>query len=166
VIERYILINLNTNNLKEKTMNRNKILIGSLALIAVLAISAFSGLAVFRANASHEAGVADLKKLDAADISAFRWIAMAEFYTANSDLRVPANVDRTTLDAGDISAYRWNAMGEFYAAQNETHDSVSADLTTLTAEDISAYRWNAMGKFYAAQNELKNTQDHFTSPGP
>lgn len=100
-------------------MNKKKTLIGMFVLIAVLAISAFSGIATNRANAAHEVEYGDLTTLDAADISAFRWIAMAEFYAANMEKMVTANVDLTTLDAEEISAYRWNAMTKFYAAQNE-----------------------------------------------
>jgi hypothetical protein len=146
-------------------MNKKKILIGMFVLIAVLAISAFSGIAMNRANASHEVGYGDLTTLDAADISAYRWIAMAEFYAANSEQMEAANVDLTTLDAEEISAYRWNAMAKFYSNQIKSQGSLTSNLTTLDAAEISAYRWNAMAKFYAAQNELQGEQAHFTPPG-
>jgi hypothetical protein len=153
VIGKYNLINRNTNNLKEKTMNRKKIIIGSFGLIAVLVFFVFSGMAINRSNTSHEVEAGDLTTLDAAEISAYRWNAMAKFYAANSEQVGTAMVDLTTLDAAEISAYRWNAMAKFYAANVERMGTAKVDLTTLDAAEISAYRWNAMAKFYAAQNE-------------
>ena len=121
-------------------MNKKKIIIGTFVLIAVLGISAVSGAATNRVFASHEVEAVDLTTLDAADISAFRWIAMAEFYVANSELIGTESVDLTTLDAADISAYRWNAMAEFYVANSELVGTESVDLTTLDAVDIYGYR--------------------------
>ena len=98
-------------------MNREKISIGSFVLIAAMVFSAISGLAINRSRASQIGGVSDLTKLNAVDISAFRWIAMADFYAANSERTGGANVDLTTFDAAEISAYRWNAMARFYEKQ-------------------------------------------------
>jgi hypothetical protein len=84
-------------------MNRKKFMIGTFLLIAVLAFSAFSEISINRSNTSHEEKSRDLTTLDAAEISAYRWIAMAEFYVANSDLMGTASVDLTTLDHLRIS---------------------------------------------------------------
>ena len=46
------------------------------------------------------------------EISAYRWLAMAEYYTGQ-----PARIDLTTLSDSDISAYRWLAMARFYGEQ-------------------------------------------------
>ena len=132
-------------------MNRKKILIGSLVLITALAISAFSGISINRSNTSHEEEARDLTTLDAAEISAFRWMAMAEFYVTNNELMETASMDLRILNAADISAFRWNAMAEFYVANSELMGTASMDLTTLDAAEISAYRWNAMAEFYEEQ---------------
>jgi hypothetical protein len=50
----------------------------------------------------------DLTTLSAADISAYRWNAMAEYYS-----KLPAG-DLTTLSAEEITAYRWQAMADYY----------------------------------------------------
>lgn len=98
-------------------MNRKKILIGSLVLIAALAISGFNGISINRSNTSHEEETRDLTTLDAAEISAFRWIAMAEFYANQNKSQGAVSGDLTTLNAADISAYRWNAMARYYQEQ-------------------------------------------------
>jgi hypothetical protein len=59
----------------------------------------------------------DLTKLSAADISAYRWQAMAKFYSTHQGNIPVTGVDLTTLSAADVSAYRWQAMAEFYAKQ-------------------------------------------------
>jgi type II secretory pathway pseudopilin PulG len=59
----------------------------------------------------------DLTKLSAADVSAYRWQAMAAFYSAHEGTIPVTGVDLTTLSAADISAYRWQAMADFYAKQ-------------------------------------------------
>ncbi len=78
------------------------------------------------------------------EISAYRWLAMAKYYTEQ-----PSLVNLTTQSDSDISAYRWEAMAKFYAEQLSLND-----LTTLSDGDISAYRWEAMGKFYTGQSAL------------
>lgn len=146
-------------------MIENKVLRGLFVLIAVLVISGFSGVAVTSSSASHDATTNDLTALNAADISAFRWTAMAEFYASNSELLGTANVALTALDAADISAFRWAAMAEFYAVNNELLGTANVDLTTFDAADISAFRWAAMAEYYAVQNELMDTVIHFSPPG-
>ena len=80
----------------------------------------------------------ELSTLSDDDISAYRWQAMADFYTDG-----PALVDLTTLSDGDILSYRWQATANFY-----TDDPTLVDLTTLSDGDILSYRWQAMANFY------------------
>ncbi len=75
------------------------------------------------------------------DISAYRWLAMANYYAGQ-----PAVIDLTKLSDSDISAYRWEAMTRYYLEH-----SASTALTTLSDSDISAYRWLAMARFYVEQ---------------
>jgi hypothetical protein len=85
----------------------------------------------------------------AADLSAYRWQAMANFYAENGLL------NSRTFDsaaAADLSAYRWRAMANFYA-DNDLLNSRTFD--SAAAADLSAYRWRAMGEFYK-ENELLN----------
>ena len=63
-------------------MNRKYFLIGTLVIIGVLAISAFSWAAINRAGEAQSAQTADLTSFNAADVSAYRWNAMAKFYAA------------------------------------------------------------------------------------
>ncbi len=51
----------------------------------------------------------DLTTLDDAAITAYRWRAMARFYTNQA-----AATDLTTLDDAAITTYRWQAMAQFY----------------------------------------------------
>ena len=69
--------------------------------------------------ASKTAATGDLTTLSAADVSAYRWQAMAHFYAEHPKSRVDPTtpsfgVDLTTLSAADVSAYRWQAMARFY----------------------------------------------------
>ena len=86
----------------------------------------------------------DLTTLNDENISAYRWEAMASFYTMQ-----PAVVDLTTLNDGEILTYRWEAMADYYAVQ-----PALSDLTDLSDADISVYRWEAVAKFYAEQADL------------
>lgn len=84
-------------------------------VLAVATIMFFSG-ALPAFSASQPAGQ-DLTTLSAADISAYRWQAMADFYTTQQAQIPVAGVDLTTLSTADVSAYRWQAMADFYANQ-------------------------------------------------
>lgn len=84
----------------------------------------------------------DLTTFSADDISAYRWKAMADYYSKQNV------VDLTTLSADEISAYRWKAMADFYSQKP------TVDLRTLSPDEISAYRWNAMAEFYSANGLL------------
>lgn len=117
-----------------------KVLIRSLVLMAVLAISAFGWGATAKAESSQNVSTDHLSKLDAADITAYRWNDAVAMFSVSQRI---SPVDLRTLSASDISAYRWNAMGKFYASQES--------LSLLNSADIYAYRWIAMGKFYESQ---------------
>jgi hypothetical protein len=75
-----------------------------------------SGAALFNRKT---AARGDLTTLSAADVSAYRWLAMARFYAGQPK----PGVDLTTLSAADVSAYRWLAMARFYAKHPGTRAS-------------------------------------------
>jgi putative heme degradation protein len=91
--------------------------------------------------------------VDAADLSAARWQAMAEFYEEQGMLT------RDNFDyeqAAENSAARWQAMAEFYEEQGMlTRDNFDYE----QAADLSATRWQAMAEFYEEQGLL--TRDNF-----
>jgi hypothetical protein len=62
----------------------------------------------------------NLTTLSAADVSAYRWQAMADFYAAQQAQIPVTGGDLTTLSAVEVSAYRWQAMADFYANQAAT----------------------------------------------
>jgi hypothetical protein len=86
----------------------------------------------------------------AADLSAYRWQAMANFYKDN-DLLNSGTFD--SVAAADLSAYRWQAMANFYK-DNDLLNSGTFD--SAAAADLSAYRWQAMANFYK-DNDLLNS---------
>jgi hypothetical protein len=63
-------------------MNTRTFLIGTFVLIVVLSISAFSWAAITKSQGSQPV---DLTSRDAADVSAYRWNAIARFYTAQNE---------------------------------------------------------------------------------
>ena len=123
-------------------MLSNKAILRSLRIAIVIGI-VFVGAAGFFSTRLFAQDVAssDLTTLSDDDISAYRWQAMADFYTDGSTL-----VDLTTLSDGDILSYRWQATANFY-----TDNPTLVDLTTLSDGDILSYRWQAIANFYADQ---------------
>ena len=104
-------------------MNRKMIAMVVLVVVGVLAVSAFSwapnhdfnheGLIVY--HLSERANYAGISALDAAEASAYRYTAMAKYYTAQQ-VEIPVTGENlTTMNAADISAFRWDAMAKFYA---------------------------------------------------
>ncbi len=87
---------------------------------------------------AQEVASTDLTTLSDDDVSAYRWQAMADFYTVG-----PTLVDLTTLNDSDVLSYRWEATADFY-----TDGQTLVDLATLSDTEISAYRWQAMADFY------------------
>ncbi|MEZ4862380.1 MAG: hypothetical protein R3C14_13775 [Caldilineaceae bacterium] len=85
--------------------SRRQPLLVAIVLCAMIAIT--SGIANNRLSAQ----ATDLTTLDDAAITAYRWQAMARFYTnqAATDLRY--------LNDAAITAYRWQAMAQFYTKQ-------------------------------------------------
>ncbi len=82
----------------------------------------------------------------AANISAMRWQAMAEFYEAQGMLT------RDNFDyeqAAENSAYRWNAMAEAYEKMGLLNDRMDPG-------DVMAYRWTAMGRAYERMGLLND----------
>ena len=100
-----------------KTKVQYQYLLAAVALLVlVLAIMFYQSgaLPVFSAGQS---ATQNLTTLSAADISAYRWEAMAKYYAAQGAQIPVAGGNLTTLSADDISAYRWEAMAKFYAGQ-------------------------------------------------
>ncbi|HSG45263.1 MAG TPA: hypothetical protein VLA72_19120 [Anaerolineales bacterium] len=113
-------------------------------LILALALFMTYRSGVLPAFSAGQPATQNLTTLSTADISAYRWNAMAKFYAGQAS----ATANLTTLSAADVSAYRWGAMANFYATQQAQIPVTGRDLTTLSAADISVYRWQAIADFY------------------
>ena len=85
----------------------------------------------------------DLTMLSDEKISAYRWKAMAKFYTAQ-----PAVVDLTTLDDSEILTYRWTAMANYYAVRPALGDS------TELSEISPLGSWSVVGQYRCPQRPL------------
>lgn len=118
-------------------MNRKALIAGTLIVASILLVGAAIGVpSVFGSTSS-------LTTLSADDVSAYRWQAMADYYTRLQ------SVDLTALSAEDVSAYRWGAMADYYSK------SQTGDLTTLSAEDITDYRWQALVDYYSTHGLIR-----------
>jgi spermidine/putrescine-binding protein len=124
-------------------MNKKMLRIGTILFALVLVVSAFAGIG------KALAAPGDLTAYSAADIAAFRWVAMAKFYEAQGV--TPGYL--TSLNAADRAAYRWSTLDR-ERLLSATSGAMSVDLTSYDAADISAYRWDAMAKFYVSQGLL------------
>ena len=113
-------------------MFKNKYIIVGFIIIAAISNLAFGRVSTARSNETQNSLNGDLTSFDAAEVSAYRWNAMAKFYEAQNSL----NGDLTSFDAAEVSAYRWSAMARFY----ETQSSLNGDLTSFDAVDTSDYR--------------------------
>lgn len=81
---------------------------------------------------------------EAAELSAARWQAMAEFYEENGMLT------RDSFDyvqAAELSAHRWQAMARFYEENGLLNNKMNPG-------ELSAYRWNAMARAYERMSLL------------
>jgi hypothetical protein len=97
----------------EKKLHQHPYLLIALAiLVLLLAIAAPFGrdIPTFSAGQNSTA-------LSASDVSAYRWQAMAEFYSSQAGLVPVTGENLATISAADISAYRWQAMAAFYSKQ-------------------------------------------------
>jgi hypothetical protein len=84
----------------------------------------------------------------AADLSAYRWQAMADFYE-NHGLLTRDNFDYE--QAANNLAYRWQAMARFYEKNGIlTRDNFDYE----QAANNLAYRWQAMARFYEKNGML------------
>lgn len=124
-------------------MNKKILLVATFLFTVVLATSAFTRVDRSIANQGN------LTAYSAAEISAYRWIAMANFYKAQG----VSTGYLASLNAADRAAYRWGALDRERLLR-ATSGAMSADLTAFNASDISVYRWEAMAKFYASQGWL------------
>lgn len=87
--------------------------------VLILAIMAFRS-GTLPAFSAGQPSAQNLTALSAADITAYRWQAVADFYAA-SQAQIPVTGgDLTTLSANEVSAYRWQAMADFYTSQTAT----------------------------------------------
>lgn len=78
----------------------------------------------------------------AADLSAYRWQAMAQYY---KDHGLLTRDDFDYVKAANLLAYRWRAMARFY----QDHDMLTrAYRASDEAADNMAFRWLAMARFY------------------
>lgn len=78
----------------------------------------------------------------AANLSAYRWQAMANFYEDNGLL---TRDDFDYEAASNLSAYRWQAMANFYKDNGLlTRENFDYE----AAANLSAYRWQAMASYY------------------
>jgi hypothetical protein len=93
------------------------------AVIVIGAVLAIAAGAFSTRVVAQDAAPVNLTTLSAADVSAYRWQALAKFYTGQ-----PA-ANLTSLSAADVSAYRWQALARFYTGQP------AADLTSLSDAD-------------------------------
>jgi hypothetical protein len=81
-------------------------------LVLLLAIAAPIGRDIPTFSAGQ-----DSTALSASDVSAYRWQAMAAFYSSQAGVIPVTGENFVTLSASDISAYRWQAMAAFYSKQ-------------------------------------------------
>ena len=94
-------------------MTKNKVSTAVLLILTLLSVSILAACqtagpkAVLAAEPEDEIGApgGEFDYEQAAEVSAFRWQAMADGY---------AKLGLLNLDAGDISAFRWNAMAKGY----------------------------------------------------
>ncbi len=118
-------------------MSRKALIAGTLIVALILLVGAAVGVPAVLGSTSN------LTTLSAEDVSAYRWSAMADYY---SKLQTG---DLTTLSEADASAYRWGAMADYYSKLQ------TGDLTTLSAEEITDYRWQALVDYYSAQGLIR-----------
>jgi hypothetical protein len=121
------------------------LLAGLFALTACQGSKAIKPLAAAPAVAASEA-VSDFNYEQAAEITAYRWQAMARAYEEHGLLN-------DAQDPGEISAYRWNAMAAAYEKLGLLNNDTSPG-------DLMAYRWLAMARSYE-KNDLLNELREF-----
>jgi len=153
-------------NLKVKVRQFNLYLfaLALLSLMALLVLGRFNPPQIQappRLGQSDPAAPAAFDAERAADISAQRWQAMADFYEAQGMLtRDPLTDEAAGVAAvavpidGGFASYtdRYWAMADAYAARRAEAEE---------AADISAQRWLAMARFYEAHGML--TRDPLSS---
>ena len=133
-------------------MNKNKVLVTLLilSLAALFLLTACQSTIPVQAKTvdadiSDEAESSDFDYEQAADVLAYRWIAMARAYEK-------AGLLNRKIDAGDLMAYRWNAMAQGYKRQGLLNYGSNPD-------DVMAFRWNAMARYYEQHGMLTNKMD-------
>ena len=97
----------------EKKLHRQPYLLIALAILVLLLAIATP----FRRDIPTFSAGQDSTALSASDVSAYRWQAMAEFYSSQAGVIPVTGENVAALSASDISAYRWQAMAAFYSKQ-------------------------------------------------
>jgi hypothetical protein len=82
----------------------------------------------------------------AADPSAYRWQAMAQYYKDHGML---TRDDFDYVKSASVLAYRWRAMAGFF----KDNDMLTRFDTSAAADNL-AYRWRAMAQFYKDHDML------------
>jgi hypothetical protein len=142
-------------NQRETLRQMIPLLLAALLLTAIVLVINFGDapaipMPFFESRVEETVGAADRFDYErAADIAAYRWLAMAHWYDEQG-LSTRATFDYAA--AGDLMAYRWLAMAAAYERDGllRYHDN---------PDDLAAYRWLAMARFYKAEGML--TRDTF-----
>jgi len=101
-----------------RTKFQNPYLLVAIAILVLLA----SAIAIYQSGvspviSSGQSATQNLTTLSAADVSVYRWEAMAKFYAAQGAQIPVTGGNLTTLSDADISAYRWDAMTQHYLSE-------------------------------------------------
>ena len=128
-------------------MTKNKIfptIIFIIVLVGLPLLTACQSISPKQALAAEAVDLADAEfdYEQAAENTAFRWIAMAEAYQRNGMLNYSSNPD-------DVSAFRWNAIAQGYKQHGMLNYASNPD-------DVSAFRWLAMAKAYEKMGMLND----------
>ena len=126
-------------------MTKNKIfptIIFIIVLVGLPLLTACQSISPKQALAAEAVDLVDAEfdYEQAAENTAFRWVAMAEAYQRNGMLNYSSNPD-------DVSAFRWNAIADGYERLG------LLNVHTDPAE-VSAFRWNAIAQGYKQHGML------------
>ncbi|MBN1453008.1 MAG: hypothetical protein JW963_18465 [Anaerolineales bacterium] len=123
-----------------RTKLQNQYLLVAVAILVLVSAIVVYTSGVLPTISAGQPATQNLTTLSAADISAYRWDAMAKFYAAQGAQIPVTGANLTTLSAADVSAYRWEAMAKFYAGQT----SAAVNLSWPPRPDFSHLNETAM----------------------
>lgn len=104
----------------------------SLVLLLSVGLLALTGCAPPETAAVEAVAAFDYEA--AAEVSAYRWLAMAKAYERMGLLN-------DEMDPGEVSAFRWEAMARAYERMGLLNDAMDPG-------DVAAVRWEATAKAY------------------